>query len=382
MNSPAQNPGADLAQWIPRLLNVWRRAGHRAPGAPDRLNSVEAAQIAMAVQTLSQGLTRDRDLAGAKYFSDPFLLGAYLLYYWPLSYLQARQLLRTLPKAPQTVLDLGSGPGPVGAAAWDAGAKTVTFADRSQGALALVKKLAAQAGKNAEIRHWDPLTRPELPPGRFDCILAGHLLNELWNDEQDRVAKRVKLISPWLERLQPGGTLVLLDPALTSTSRDLMAVRDRLVAQGVPLLYPCLQPGPCPALNKPGETCHIEETWELPPLVRDLVRRLKFKKDALKMSAFIFGAPGINPPPMSPDIFRIVSDPLLSKNRRVRLLACGISGRLSLALKPELATPENRNFLTLRRGDVVRVTGAVPREGGLDLVPGSRVEPVSRLRPR
>jgi hypothetical protein len=112
-----------------------------------------------------------------------------------------------------------------------------------------------------------------------------------------------------------------------------------------------------------------------------LVRRLKFKKDALKMTAFIFTAPGSPLLENTPEIFRIVSEPLLSKNRRLRLLGCGAAGRLSLALKPELATPENQIFLTLKRGDLVRVTGAAPREGGLDLVPGSRVEILPRSRP-
>ena len=257
---------SDLNTWIPRLLAVWRRAGHR-PGGPDnRLTSIEASQIAAAVQYLSLGLTRGRDLAGAKYFSDPSLLGAYLLYFWPLSYLQARHLYHYLPRTPHAVLDLGSGPGPAGAAAWDAGAKSVFFADRSQAALNLAKRLASLAGKNAEIALWDPQRTPALPGTRFDCILAGHVLNELWAGDEDRVKKRAGLVLPWFDRLKPGGTVVLLDPALTATSRDLMAVRDRLLAQGAGLLYPCLYQGSCPALAKPAETCHLEEPWVLPPV--------------------------------------------------------------------------------------------------------------------
>jgi SAM-dependent methyltransferase len=380
MNLPRQTHTPDLASWIPRLLNLWRRAGSRPPGPVDRLTSIEAAQIASGVQFLSQGLTRGRDLAGVNYLSEPSLLGAYLLYFWPFSYLQARHLLQYLPQAPQRVLDLGSGPGPVGTAAWDIGAQTVTFADRSQAALAIAKKLGTLANKKAETLFWDPLQRPALPKARYDCILAGHLINELWAGDEARVPKRAQLISSWFEHLNPGGTVVLLDPALTITSRDLMSVRDLLLNQGRKLLYPCLGTQPCPALNKPGETCHVEEAWDLPPLVRDLVRRLKFKKSSLKMTAFIFSAAEAKPALSSPEIFQIVSEPLFSKNRRVRLIGCGAAGRLSLALKPELATPDNRLFLHLRRGDVVRITGAQPREGGLDLLPGSRVETFPRPR--
>jgi len=53
---------------------------------------------------------------------DPLLLGAYLLFYWPISYAQARVVLGELVARPRCVLDLGSGPGPFAFAALDAGA--------------------------------------------------------------------------------------------------------------------------------------------------------------------------------------------------------------------------------------------------------------------
>jgi hypothetical protein len=40
---------------------------------------------------------------------DPRLLGAYLLFYWPVSYAQARSVLGELERRPREVLDLGSG---------------------------------------------------------------------------------------------------------------------------------------------------------------------------------------------------------------------------------------------------------------------------------
>jgi SAM-dependent methyltransferase len=377
---PALPRTRGLDFWIPKLLQAWREKGRRPPGPRDRLTGIEAAQIAHVLAHLSQGLTRERELAGARYFSDPLQLGAYLLYYWPLSYLQAQHVLSFLPHSPEAVLDLGSGPGPAGAAAWDAGAKTVTFADRSPEALALAGKLGTLAQKTSSRQVWDPERRPSLPAGNYDCILASHLLNELWAGDPARVEKRADLVFSWFNRLKPGGALVLLDPALTATSRDLIGVRDQLLARGALLRYPCLNTGPCPALGRPGETCHLEEAWSLPPLVSDLVRRLKFKKEALKLTAFIFTPPGEAVPVANEEIFQIVSDPLLSKNRRVRLIACGPKGRLSLALKPEQATPENRAFLSLKRGDIFRLTGAAPREGGLDLVPGSRIQLIPRPR--
>ncbi len=111
-------PAADLAAWIPRLLATWRaarrtqrRGGPRPP--PDALLPDELREVAAAVTRLSTGLTRERELAGARYLDDERLLGAYLLFYWPVSYLQARGVLSELPRRPRAVLDLGSGPGPL-----------------------------------------------------------------------------------------------------------------------------------------------------------------------------------------------------------------------------------------------------------------------------
>ncbi len=368
----------DLARWIPLLINVWRRARFSKSGPKDHLTASEATEVSNGVQYLSQGLTRDRGLIGERYLSDPVLLGAYLLYYWPLSYLQAREMFRHLPSNPRSVLELGSGPGPLGAAAFDEGAKLVTFADRSLPALKLAMELAKLAGHRAEFQNWDPIRHPVLPRAKYDCIAAEHLINELWSEHPQRIERRTQLITPWFERLKPGGYVALIDPALTSTSRDLIALRDRLMDQGFPLVYPCIcQKTPCPALAKPEETCHIEQPWSLPPLIRDLVKRLDFKKRTLKMTAFVFTDPQTETKSYPDTLYRIVSEPLLSKNKRIRYIGCGQQGRVSLAIKPELATPENQIFTTLKRGDIIRLTNPSPREGGLDITPETYVERIS-----
>ena len=103
----------DLERWVPRLLAVWRRARRKEAGPPDRLAPPELREVAAGVRKLSMGLTRERQLAGARYMDDPSLLGAYLLFYWPVSYAQARAVLGELSRRPRAVLDLGSGPGPL-----------------------------------------------------------------------------------------------------------------------------------------------------------------------------------------------------------------------------------------------------------------------------
>src|SRR5215813_5020403 len=161
-----------LARWMPRLVAVWRR--HRKlPEGPPVLVGRELKEVAQGIRALSSGLTRERSLVGARYLDDPRLLGAYLLFYWPVSYAQARAVLGELPRRPKDVLDLGSGPGPVAFAAMDAGASQVTAADRSAPALGLARALAAEAEEALATRSWSGGT---LPDGRFDVILLGHLL--------------------------------------------------------------------------------------------------------------------------------------------------------------------------------------------------------------
>src|SRR5512135_609967 len=101
-----------IEPWIPRLLAVWRRLRGSAAGAPS-LTAEERRDVVVGAQRLSHGLTRERELAGARYFEDPQLLGAYLLLWWPATYAQAASVLREVGGAVGRVLDVGSGPSPM-----------------------------------------------------------------------------------------------------------------------------------------------------------------------------------------------------------------------------------------------------------------------------
>jgi len=403
-------PADDLDRWMPRLLAAWRaaaRAGASHPGSPpdrrgqphrrgdhrgraerqgaggrppqDDLLPDELRSVAAAVERLSRGLTRDRELAGARYLDDTRLLGAYLLFWWPVSYLQARGILSELPRRPRAVLDLGSGPGPVGFAALDAGAAEVVLADRSAKALDAAKALAVAASEPVATRAWNPTqghALAELAAGRrFDVITLGHVLNELHKEaapaEADR--RRAALLEEALALLAPGGSLVVIEPALRDTSRALLRVRDLLVARGHAVRAPCLFRGPCPALLRESDWCHAERPVEPPEVVARIARAAGLRREAVKMSYLVVAAPGeawAAPPPGR--VFRIVSEPLPSKGR-LRYMGCGPEGRMGLALQEKHVSDGNRRFEGLLRGDVVALEGADPRGDGLALAEGSTV---------
>lgn len=372
-----------LDPWIPRLLDVWRSARRRGPGRPggprDRLASDELKTVGAGVRRLSLGLTRERSLAGERYFDDPGLLGAYLLFYWPISFAQVTSLLAELPSRPRELLDLGGGPGPAAFAALGAGAERALVADRSEGALRIAKALAREARSSVTVLRWSGGAPPE---GRHDLVVAQHVLNELWGGAPDRIARRAALARSLLERVRPGGTLLLVDPALRETSRELLELRDALVAEGVAVRAPCLFRGPCPALSRPTDWCHAERPWEPPRLVAEIAREAGLHKEALKMSYLALAPPGEGWE-RAPEgtVFRIVSEPLAGKGRR-RYIGCGPDGRMGLALQDKHVGEENRVFGELARGDVVRVTGGEPKGDGIGLGPDVRVSRLARAGER
>jgi ribosomal protein RSM22 (predicted rRNA methylase) len=364
---------ADLDRWMPRLVSAWRKA-QRRPGPP-QLSVQEVREVGASVRALSHGLTRERGLAGAKYMEDPKLLGAYLLFYWPVSYAQARRALGELARRHRSVLDLGSGPAPLAFAALDAGAAEVTAADRSPAALALARELAVVAEESLATRSWDGRALPE---GEFDLVTMGHVLNELYLRDADADARRAGLCEAALARVKPGGSLLVLEPALRDTSRALLRVRDLLVGKGFAIRAPCLWRGSCPALIKETDWCHAERDWRMPALVEQLARAASLHKEALKMSYLVVapkGEPWAEPPPGRP--FRIVSEPLEGKGR-ARYIGCGPEGRLGLALQQKHRTEANEAFFRLRRGDVVAVSETEPRGDGLSLTERSQARVVAR----
>ena len=362
-----------LARWMPRLVAVWRRHRKLPEGAPTLVGR-ELKEVAQGIRTLSAGLTRDRALVGAKYLDDPRLLGAYLLFYWPVSYAQARAVLGELSRRPRSVLDLGSGPGPVAFAALDAGASEVTAADRSAPALTLARALAAEAEEPLATRTWTG--GAALPEGQFDVITFGHVLNELGRGPS-ALADRAALLERAAGQLRTGGSLVVLEPALRDTSRELLQVRDLLVQRGFAVRAPCLWRGPCPALVKASDWCHAERSWSPPALLDALAREAGLHKEALKMSYLVL-APRreawVEPP--AGRLFRIVSEPLEGKGRQ-RYMGCGPEGRIGLALQEKHRTAANDVFFSLRRGDVVAVECTEPRGDGLALVEGSSARKVA-----
>jgi len=285
-----------------------------------------------------------------------------------------------------TVLDVGAGPGPVSLALLDSGASKVTACDRSAAALSLARRIAAERGQALATQPWDAMSTTAPPRGPFDLIAIGHTINELWAGHPDRVSLRVGLVRRLAEELAPEGRVLVMEPALKTTAQEAIQVRDGLVKAGFFVELPCIWQGACPAL--PDGTCHGEFEWNpLPAMVR-LAHAARIGRETLKMAWFVLGkrvaaseAVRTVDPASSPDgeLYRVVSDPLLSKSGRVRYLVCGPQGRFALSASRSIRDPGLAPFFRLARGDGIRFTGAQRRETGWGLDRGSTVEVVQRV---
>jgi hypothetical protein len=295
------------------------------------------------------GLVGARALVGTRYLADPALRAEYARDIAPRTEAAlARVLVEAYAPgaaAPGRAIDLGAGTGAAGRA------------------------LRARFGAALEIVAADVVAAPgvlrvdlarELPPvdGRFDLVVAAHLLNELFVDRApgERARLRAARVRAWADALlAPGGRIVLVEPALRETSRALLEVRDQLVAGGLAVLAPCFWRGPCPALVEARDWCH-----DAVPAAAD-APRVDFSYLVLAARDDAAGVPAPDPA-----LFRIVSDPLPDKGR-LRIYGCGGPGRHLLVRLDRDASAANAGLDGVRRGDVLRVEGAVPRPDGLRL---------------
>ena len=363
---------ADLARHVPLLLNR-ARALLRLPGGPsDRLAPNEIAPAARAVDALHLGLVGDRTLARPETYDERQALGAYLLWWWPQSYVKTRAALQLLPEGTLErgrVLDLGSGPGPAALAALDATwAPEVVALDASGAALDEAKAIAT--GMPLSVRHWKlgkgPL--PLLPDDRYQLVTAANLLSELPGAPLERAA----LIADVIDRhLSPGGIFLALEPALRETGRELLEVRDRLLELGLRALAPCFTQGPCPALASGKDWCTASQVWEPPEHVRQLADATGLRADELLSFAPL--AVARSAPATDPAVFRVVGVPRPEKGKS-RAFVCGVPGRDAVVLLEKHRTEANGALLDVSHGDLVRLGGLERKGDGWRLKPESRVE--------
>jgi ribosomal protein RSM22 (predicted rRNA methylase) len=331
-----------------------------------------------------------RALVGTPYLGDPDLRGEYAREIAPRTTVALRKILGELyPDAgaralgrPRRMLDLGAGTGAAGRAVRD-------HFDGEIDVVAVDLVVAAGGSAAERVHRLDVTDHAALQAlgGPFDLVVAAHVLNELYVGEapERRLARLGELTRRWCERLvADGGVLLLLEPALRETSRVLLAVRDRLLADGMRVVAPCFFAGHCPALVRPRDWCH-----DSAPAIAEAPhqdggggggddddKRAPARSARVDFSYLALRAAG-DPAAAGPDLVRIVSDPLVEKGR-LRLYACGGSGRHALVRLDRHASPLNADLDRLVRGDVASVSRTAFAQDSLRIGP---ITAVTRRQP-
>lgn len=318
---PRDRTGAALAEAVAALSQVYNRRG-------GRLRDQEAAHVARLRFFLPRDLPK---VAG------------------PLSELASAG---ALPEGRRwRLLDLGAGLGTTGlgvASVAPVDTLDIQAVERDAAALEIYAALAARATRaglippvslatsTADLATFIPET------GAWDLVVVGLALNELFESD---VSARVA----WLGRiggaLAPGGSLIVLEPALRDVTRALMAVRDRVGDVGLSVFGPCTHRAACPLLATERDWCHEVAPIALPEPLHAIARAAGLRFERLTWSALTLRRDDRQ---LAPGAFRVVAGPLASKGKTEWDL-CG-AGRITRL------TRLDRHRATCTLGDAGRGT--------------------------
>ncbi len=294
------------------------------------LEGVAASRLAAAAQALSQRYRNEvRD--GRLHLSDQLAAQAYIATRMPATYAAIQTSLaaaaRRLPDfAPETLLDIGAGPG---TALWATQSvwpelQSATLVETSPSIRAIGQKLAAASGV-ARIDWQDANITRATPNAEADIVTLAYVLDEL------EPADRTKLVETLWSRTR--GLLVIVEPGTTAGWRRILDARDHLVRTGANILAPCPHAHACP-ITAP-DWCHFSAR-----VARSRVHRLA-KGGDVPWEDEKFAYLAASRLPSGASASRVLAPPLSAK------------GRIELKLCQADGTTDNR-LITKREGDVFK----------------------------
>ncbi len=374
----------DFKEVLLRYLKEVYLSDPRASVRTSQFNDKDIQYFSKGAGLLSDAFTSDRNSLAANYFNNPVLRSGYLLYFLPVNMLKVVRIMQELEPAQITqgkvrVLDLGCGPGTGFLGLMDFYSQAIrdkkikeacldaTLIDQSYPIIkdatnlhraytqALEKKVKGFSSL-CSVKHFD-MRRESL--GRFlrgfryHLIIVSNVLNE-FNTREEQAQFIEYLIK---EHLDPKhGKIIIIEPALKTSSRDLQFVRDE-VAVNKKLIHvhsPCLHQEICP-LNKVNlrDWCHFYFSWKRPDFIGKVDKLIGNKKDWLACSYLLLSTQERKK--IKEDTWRLISNMMPSKGKK-EVVLCGPKGRAHATRLDKNAHTPNRDFSLLRRGDLVQMS--------------------------
>jgi SAM-dependent methyltransferase len=337
------------------------------------LQTREFRSVVDAVSELQRCFIRN-EFSRDDYLQDPNTLGAYLLYYWMLHYQEGISLINEIPTTPRRVLDLGSGPGSFAFAALRHGASEVIAIDQSKLALTMASEVCGRYGLPVQFRQQNVLRFPYPVEGKFDLIIAGHCLGELFPESKKNWKELQKeWVKNLVQYLTPEGMILFVENSLLPMNHRVLALRDELVAAGFPIQAPCVWKGECPALQA-NSLCFAQREFEKTYLMKEIQRGADIHLSSLKMSYLIVKNPNSEWPALpSYPVYRVISPPIDTHVGK-RFHLCGTDGKKDLGSRLREMTKETKAFDYLKRGELISVADVVEKNQHIDLVQGSKIK--------
>ena len=274
---------------------------------------------------------------------------AYALYFMLINYPKLQFLLGFIDNSfferSLTVLDYGCGTGTATFAVIPkllAGSR-VTGVDYSQPMNDVFSRCVKNFRAVSDVHVNQLLSVPD--KGSYDLILASNVFNELSVDAAQEVA------GSFIKSLNPGGVLLILEPALLEATRNGMQLRDLILStSALTPLFPCTRRDGCPMIADTDQWCHGEMDWERPTVVRQLDFLTGFNKHKTKFSGFVFqDSAKLN------DGFRVVAPPEHDRRGHAVQL-CGKDFYYSVTLPPKKRAESVRPFTKLKLYDRVLIS--------------------------
>ncbi len=366
--------------------------------------------FAKGVRDLSTAFTQERSSLAQNYLNQKTLRSGYILYFLPVNALKVASLLEKIPLGSLVrgltptstsnlslkILDVGSGPGTgmLGTMLYlennlpklgKSGTIRLDWMLLDQNRLALQDAGALYDEALRQLKESLPgwtitsslnTVSQNFFAGRVSKVLKGYargsadlilglnVLGEL------RPESRAMLVGDLTGNLlSDTGKILLMEPALRSTTRDLMELRDRILSEEMAHVFaPCLHEAECPMLREnPRDWCHTYLYWERPYWIEKIDHLVHIRKDYLKCSYMILGQHAGHEAKRETEShpWRVVSGPLNSKGKSERLLCGEGDTRLLRIVRLDKDYSEkNRAFDSVERGDIVELsqTPRVTRE--------------------